>query len=59
MPPFVKSLAFWKAISLLVATLVVYFFPQYTLSAAMVEAVIYAVLQLFGVTPELRARGLL
>ena len=57
MPPFVKSLAFWKAVSLLVATLVVYFFPQYNLTAVMVEAVVYAVLQLFSVTPELKARG--
>jgi len=58
LPPFVYSLAFWKALSLIVASLVIYFFPQYTLTAAMVEAVIYAVLQLFGINPELRARGL-
>lgn len=59
MPPFVKSLAFWKAASLIVATLVAYFFPNYAITAAMVEALVYAVLQMFGVTPELRARGLL
>ena len=59
MPPFVKSLAFWKAISLIVATLVAYFFPDYKIDAVMVEFLVLAVLQFFGVTPELRARGLL
>jgi len=59
LPPFVYSAAFWKATSLIVATLVAYFFPEYALTAAMVEAVVYAVLNLFGVTPELRARGLM
>ena len=57
-PDFFKSAAFWKAVSLVLATLIVYFFPQYALTAAMVEAVIYAVLNLFGVVPELRAHGL-
>lgn len=56
LPPFVYSLAFWKAVSLIVATLVAYLTP-YKLEAAMVEAVVLAVLQLLGVTPELRARG--
>jgi len=56
LPPFVYSLAFWKAVSLVIATLVAAF-TQYKLEAAMVEALILAVLQLLGVTPELRARG--
>jgi hypothetical protein len=58
-PNFFKSMAFWKAASLIVATLVVYFFPEYKLTAAMVEAVVYAVLSLFGITPELQARAAL
>jgi len=55
MPPFVYSLAFWKAVSLVIATLVAAF-TQYKLEAAMVEALILALLQLLGVTPELRAK---
>jgi len=58
MPNFVKSLAFWKAVSLVVAVLVAAF-SDYKLEAAMVEALVLAVLQLFGVNPELRARGIL
>jgi len=57
MPDFVKSLAFWKAVSLIVAALVVAF-SDYKLEAALVETLILAVLQLFGINPELRARGL-
>ena len=57
LPPFFYSKAFWQAVSLIVATLVVYFFPDAALTAAMVEAVIFALLQLIGVTPELRAKG--
>ena len=58
MPNFVKSLAFWKAVSLVVAVLVAAF-SDYKLEAAMVEALVLAVLQLFGVNPELRSRGIL
>lgn len=58
LPPFVKSLAFWKAFSLIVATLVAYYTP-YKLEAAILETLIYAVLNLFGIVPELRARGIL
>ena len=58
LPLFVKSLAFWKAVAMVVASLVVYFFPQYAITDAIVLAVVLSVLQLFGVTPELRARGL-
>ena len=56
-PPFFYSKAFWQAVSLIVATLVVYFFPDTALTSAMVEAVIFALLQLVGVTPELKAKG--
>ena len=56
LPPFVYSKAFWQALSLIVATLVAYFTP-YKLEAAAVEAVVFALLQLLGVTPELQNRG--
>ena len=59
MPIFVKSLAFWQAFSIVVAALVAQFLPQFAFEAAKLEAVILAVLFLFGVQPELRARGLL
>lgn len=58
MPPFVKSLAFWKAFSLIVATLVAYYTP-YKLEAAILETLIYAILNLFGIVPELRSKGLM
>jgi di/tricarboxylate transporter len=59
MPLFVKSLAFWKAAAYVVAALVAYFFPTYQLTDVMVLALVLSVLQLMGVTPELRARGLM
>ena len=57
MPIFMKSLAFWKAVSLVVAAMVAAF-TDYKLEAALVETLVLAVLQLFGVNPELIARGL-
>ena len=59
MPNFVKSLEFWKAASLVIAAAVAYFWPESALTAAKVEALVFAVLSLFGVNPELRARGIL
>jgi hypothetical protein len=65
LPPFVKSIKFWEGVSYLLAgilALLVFFgsIPsQYALEAAAVLAAIKAVLKFFGVTPELRARGLL
>ena len=38
-PPFVYSKSFWQAVSLIVAVLVVYFFPESALTAAMIEGV--------------------
>jgi hypothetical protein len=56
LPPFVYSLKFWEAVSLVVAILVAYY-TDYKLEAAVVLGVILAVLRLLGVTPELRVRG--
>jgi len=58
MPPFFKSLAFWQALAYVIAALVAYFTP-YKLEAGVLLAVILAVLKLFQILPELRARGLL
>jgi hypothetical protein len=65
MPPFVLSLAFWKAVSFIlmgVAALLVVFgvIPaQYGLDAGAILAFILSVLQFFGINPELRMRGLI
>lgn len=58
LPPFVYSLAFWQAVAYVVAALVAYFTP-YKLEAGIVLALVLAVLKLFGVVPELRAKGLM
>lgn len=61
LPPFVYSKAFWTALSYAVAGLLALlaFFgvipPQYALSATAVLAIFLAVLNWFGITPELRA----
>lgn len=65
LPPFVKSLSFWKAISYLVTgvvALLVYFgvIPDaYLYGDAVILTAILAVLNFLGVHPELRAKGLL
>ena len=56
MPPFVYSLAFWQALVYVVAALVAYFTP-YKLEAGILLALILAVLKMFGIVPELRAKG--
>lgn len=56
-PPFFYSLAFWQAAAYVIAALVAYFTP-YKLEAAIVLAVVLAALKLFGIVPELRAKGL-
>ena len=58
MPPFVYSLAFWQAFAYVVAALVAYFTP-YKLEAGILLALILAVLKMFDIVPELRAKGLL
>lgn len=57
MPPFLYSLAFWQALAYVVAAVVAFFTP-YKLEAGVLLALVLAVLKLFNVVPELRARGL-
>ena len=58
MPPFVYSLAFWQALAYVVAALFAAFTP-YKLEAGVLLAVVLAVLKLFQIVPELKAKGLL
>jgi len=64
-PYFVYSLAFWSAVSWLlagVAGLLVYFSvlpAEYGYAAPVLLAAIQAVLKFVGITPELKAKGLL
>ena len=58
LPPFVYSLAFWKALTFVVAAVWIYFKPDSLVTAAMLLAFVQGVLQLFGIVPELRAKGL-
>lgn len=64
-PPFVYSLAFWSAVSWLlagVAGLLVYFgvLPvQYGYAAPVILAAIQVILKFLGITPELQAKGLI
>jgi len=57
MPPFIYSLAFWQAFAYVLAALVAYFTP-YKLEAGVLLTLILAVLKIFLIVPELRARGL-
>lgn len=63
LPPYVYSLAFWKAISYVLAgivALLVYFgvLPsQYLYDAGAILLAILALLNFLGVHPELRAKG--
>lgn len=65
LPPYVYSLAFWKAISYTIAgvLLVLYYFnviPEtWVYDAGAILAGVLAVLNFFGVYPELRAKGLI
>ena len=62
LPPFVKSLAFWTALSWVVAGilgLLVYFEvvpATWGLPAALILSWVLALLNMFGITPELRAK---
>lgn len=58
LPPFLSSLAFWQALAYVIAALVAWYTP-YKLEAAVLLAVFLAVLKLFGIVPELRAKGLM
>jgi len=65
MPPFVYAKKFWEAVALVLAgadALLVYFgvlSEMYLYGGAAILAFIYAVLNFFGIVPELRARGFL
>lgn len=58
MPIFLRSLAFWKAISYVVAVVWFYFDPANAVAEAVILGLVQAVLQMFGVNLELRSRGL-
>ena len=64
LPDFVKSLAFWKALAFATAgilALLVYFqvVPgTYAVPAEVILAWILALLQIFGIEPELRAKAM-
>lgn len=56
---FYQSAEFWKAVCVVAAALITYFFPDHAVVADTILAVVYGLLKLFfNVTPELRARGL-
>lgn len=65
LPPFFYAKAFWTALSYAIAGvlgLLAYFGvidPTWALSGAAILAWFLAILELFGVVPELRAKGLL
>lgn len=64
MPTQFKSLAFWKAVSFLLAgavgiAIAFNLIPaQYGYTGEVILAFIVSILQFFGVNPELRAKGL-
>ena len=58
LPPFVYSLAFWKALTFVVATVWIFFNPDSLITAVTLLTAVQAVLQLLGINIELRARGL-
>lgn len=55
----VDSLAFWQLVAALAYFTLNYFAPDLPLDEVAILAVIVLVLSLFGITPELRARGLI
>lgn len=57
LPPFVYSLRFWEAVSLVLAVVAVQLGWMETADAVVILGVILAGLRLIGVIPELRAKG--
>lgn len=55
---FYKALAFWQSLAYVIAALLGYF-TQYKLEAAVLLGLFLAILKLFQIVPELRARGLI
>lgn len=58
MPDFVKSLAFWKAVTYVAAVVWYYFDPAHAVTDAVILGLVQAALQFFGIDLELRSRGL-
>lgn len=58
MPNFIKSLAFWKAITYVAAVVWYYFDPAHAVTDAVMLGLVQAALQFFSITLELRSRGL-
>jgi len=58
LPPVVYSLAFWKAVSYILAVVAVAGDVADPLTVAKILGAILAVLNLLGVNPELKAKGL-
>lgn len=52
-----KSLSFLKAVCYVVEVLVLQFAPQYALQAGILLLAVVAVLNLFGIQPELRLKA--
>jgi hypothetical protein len=65
LPDFVKSLAFWKAATFLVAgvlALLAYFQvvpANWAIGSEVILAWVLALLQMFGINPELKAKALM
>ena len=59
MIPIYKSKIFWTLIAGVIAFVVKYFSPDFPLSEVEILALIYFILNLFKVKPELQERGLL
>lgn len=59
LPPFVYSLAFWKALCFVAAALILWLKPDAAITDGVLLSLALALLQLIGVKPELRAKGLL
>jgi len=58
-PPIINSLAFWQLVAGFVAFVIHFFAPTFPFTIETILGVILFVLGYVGITPELRARGLL
>ncbi len=54
-----KSAQFWVAVVALVLFVIQAYVPEFPIDEATLLKIVYFVLALFGVYPELRARGLM
>jgi hypothetical protein len=55
LPPFVYVLAFWQALAYVIAALVAWLTP-YKLEAGVLLVLVLAILKMFNIVPEVRAR---